>query len=74
MFCHYLILKSWNNCGEQGAAKLVEGLSKLINISNLTLDLRFLNRSILYEKYKINFYRKTKSFIFNYVWSLLYFK
>jgi hypothetical protein len=29
-----------NNLGEQGAEKLVEGLSKLINISNLTLKLR----------------------------------
>ncbi len=39
MFCHYFISKSFNICEEQGAAKLGEGLTKLINISNLTLDL-----------------------------------
>ena len=39
MFCHYFISNSGTNCGEQGALKLGEGLSKLINISNLTLDL-----------------------------------
>jgi hypothetical protein len=39
MNCLYFISKSGNNCGDQGAAKLGEGLSKLINISNLSLDL-----------------------------------
>jgi hypothetical protein len=39
MICHYYILKRDNKLGEQGAAKLGEGLSKLINISILTLDL-----------------------------------
>ncbi len=74
LFCHYLISNSGNNYGEQGTGKLAESLSKLINITNLTLDLRYLNRSILYEKLKMNFYWKTKSFIFIYVSSLLYFK
>ena len=55
MFCYFIISKSWNICGEQAAAKLGEGLSKLINISNLTLNLRLLNKSILYEKFKMNY-------------------
>jgi hypothetical protein len=32
MFCHYFISKRNNNCGDQGTAKIGEGLSKLINI------------------------------------------
>ncbi len=32
MFCHYFTSKSSNNLGDQGAEKLGEGLSKLINI------------------------------------------
>jgi hypothetical protein len=39
MFCHYFTLNRDNELGEQGEAKLVESLSKLINISSLTLDL-----------------------------------
>jgi hypothetical protein len=39
MFYLYFTSKRKNNLGEKGAAKLGEGLSKLINISNLTLDL-----------------------------------
>ncbi len=40
MFCHYFTSESENKCGEEGVSKLGEGLSKLINISNLTLNLR----------------------------------
>jgi hypothetical protein len=58
MFCYFIISKSWNVCGEQAAAKLGEGLSKLINISNLTLNLRLLNKSNLHETFKKNYYRK----------------
>jgi hypothetical protein len=47
MFYHYIISKSKNKCGEKEAAKIGEGLSKLSNISNLTLDLRLFNKSIL---------------------------
>ncbi len=32
MNCHHFISNSGNNCGEQEAEKLGEGLSKLINI------------------------------------------
>ncbi len=39
MLSNYFFSNSINKFGEQGAAKLGEGLSKLINISNLTLDL-----------------------------------
>ncbi len=39
MNCHYYISKRANSLGEQGAANLGEGLSKLINISNLSLNL-----------------------------------
>ncbi len=60
MFVHYYISKSANNFGEQGAAKLGEGLSKLINISNLTLEISYFNRSIIYEKFNMNFFWKTK--------------
>jgi hypothetical protein len=74
MNCLYFISNSGNYCGDQGAANLCEGLYKLINISNLNLDLRYLNSSILYKKLKMNFYWKKKSFIFIYILSLLYFK
>ncbi len=40
MLCHQLISKSQNNCGDQGAEKLGESISKLVNISYLFLDLR----------------------------------
>jgi hypothetical protein len=40
MNCHYFNSNRGNNFGEQGFEKLGEGLSKLINISNLSLDLR----------------------------------
>jgi hypothetical protein len=39
MNCLYFVSKRNNICGEQGAAKLGEGISKLIIISNLTLNL-----------------------------------
>ncbi len=39
MYGHFFISKSHNNCGDQGAEKLGKGLSKLINISKLTLNL-----------------------------------
>ncbi len=39
MFCYYCTSKSLNNFIEEGAAKIGEGLSKLINISNLYLNL-----------------------------------